>query len=106
MQTNFIFPLLRIGGTTILFILIFLIPRHALAQQYRSYDEIRVELQSIESNYPNIADFQDIGNSWENRDILAIKISGGTSQNKPEILPTPPCGWGEESRKSIYFPKG
>jgi carboxypeptidase T len=58
--------------------------------EYHSYDSLRNDLVSLENNYPNIAKVIDIGDSWENRDILALKISDNVGNsddpNEPDIL--------------------
>jgi murein tripeptide amidase MpaA len=55
---------------------------------YHSYGEIEYELQQLALAYPAIAKVYDIGDSWEMRDIWAIKISDNVAQeeDEPEIL--------------------
>lgn len=55
---------------------------------YHSYSEIKTELQQLELAYPQIAKVYDIGDSWEKRDIWAIKISDNVAQeeDEPEVL--------------------
>jgi uncharacterized repeat protein (TIGR01451 family) len=43
--------------------------------QYHSYESLKSDLYSLQNNNPNIAKVIDIGDSWENRDIIALKIS-------------------------------
>jgi len=76
-----------------LLILTFLLglTQHANSEEvyrYHSYDEIESELKQLEANYPNIAKVYDIGDTWEGRDIWAIKISDNPTQNEdePEVL--------------------
>lgn len=64
-------------------------PTLALADSYRSYDEVIAALTHIESTYPSIAKVKDIGVSTEGRIIRAIKISNNPSSEgatKPDIL--------------------
>ncbi len=59
------------------------------AQIYHSYGSLKQDLLQLEATYPAIAKVFDIGDSWEKRDILAIKISDDASQedvNEPDIL--------------------
>lgn len=61
----------------------------ASTPQYHSYDSLRSDLDTLQNNYPNIAKVVDIGNSWESRDILALKISDDVNtddSSEPDIL--------------------
>jgi murein tripeptide amidase MpaA len=51
---------------------------------YHSYSEISDELQQLALTYPQIAKVYDIGDSWENREIWAIKISDNVAQDEDE----------------------
>jgi murein tripeptide amidase MpaA len=72
----------------------FALPHAGPEGLYHSYDEIKSELQQLQSLYPHIAKVYDIGDSWEksqgiaDRDIWAIKISDDVDldENEPEIL--------------------
>ena len=43
--------------------------------EYTEYGEMVPILQGLASTYPNICKLYDVGNTWENRDIWALKIS-------------------------------
>ncbi len=56
---------------------------------FYSYEEIVLEIHQLESNYPDIVKVQSIGQSWEGRDIWAVKISDNVSleeSNEAEAL--------------------
>ncbi|XP_076358373.1 carboxypeptidase B-like [Tachypleus tridentatus] len=53
---------------------------------YHTLEEIYAYIQNIASANSNIATTMNIGNTYENRPILGIKISGGSSSNKPVIF--------------------
>ncbi len=56
--------------------------------QYISYSEAVARLNAYAATYPAIAQVTDIGNSVQNRDIFALKISDnvGVDENEPEVL--------------------
>ncbi len=61
----------------------------AWADKYRTYDEVITTLSQLESSHPSIAKIVDIGTSWENRIIRAIKISNNPlfeDTSEPDIL--------------------
>jgi beta propeller repeat protein len=65
------------------------IPPGCIGQVYHNYSTMKVELESIQSNYPNISKIYDIGDSVEGRNIYAIKISDNPSTeeaSEKEIL--------------------
>ncbi|UCE04366.1 MAG: immune inhibitor A, partial [bacterium] len=55
---------------------------------FRTYDQMLTELQTIEAAHPDIAKLYDIGDSWEkdkghaDRDIWALKISDNVEQEE------------------------
>ncbi|HEC79187.1 MAG TPA: T9SS type A sorting domain-containing protein [candidate division WOR-3 bacterium] len=51
---------------------------------YYTYDEMVQELDQIAANYPNITHKVSLGQSWQNREIWAMKISDNASQNEAE----------------------
>ena len=55
---------------------------------YHNYAETNAAISSVLSAYPNLVSRQVIGHSYENRDIVALKISdnAGTDENEPEVL--------------------
>jgi carboxypeptidase T len=55
---------------------------------YHNYAETNAAIGSVLSAYPNLVSRQVIGHSYENRDIVALKISdnAGTDENEPEVL--------------------
>ena len=64
------------------------IPGPPDAGLYHTYEEIQDELQQLQTNFPNIAKLVELGNSIENRNIMAIKISDNAAleENEPAIL--------------------
>lgn len=51
---------------------------------FHSYKEIEQDLLAIESSYPNLARVIDIGDSLENRNIYALKISDNVQMEEDE----------------------
>ena len=51
---------------------------------YHSYSELEGELMALESTYPQLAKVFDIGDSLENRNIYALKISDNVSVDELE----------------------
>lgn len=59
------------------------------APSYHSYESLKQDLLQLEAAYPAIAKVFDLGDSWEKRDILAIRISDDASQEdltEPDVL--------------------
>ncbi|XP_013782742.1 carboxypeptidase B-like [Limulus polyphemus] len=54
--------------------------------RYHNLEEIYDYIQNIVAAYPNISSVMNIGKTYEDRSILGIKISGGTSSEKPVIF--------------------
>lgn len=55
---------------------------------YTTYTELDTMLDSLETNYPGLAERSTIGTSLEGRNIYALKISDNVSidENEPEVL--------------------
>lgn len=55
---------------------------------YHTYDEVVAELNQYHQQFPQITKLESIGKTFENRDILAIKISDNpeTDENEPAVL--------------------
>ena len=55
---------------------------------YHNYAEMVAEVNAIVAKYPSIASKRVLGKSYENRDIVAVKISDNVAadENEPEIL--------------------
>jgi carboxypeptidase T len=55
---------------------------------YHNYAEMVTELQQIASDHSNIASLSVIGQTYQQRNIYALKISDnvGTDENEPEVL--------------------
>jgi carboxypeptidase T len=55
---------------------------------YHNYAELQAEVNAIVAKYPTIASKTVIGKSYQNRDIVAVKISDnvGTDEAEPEVL--------------------
>ncbi|MCP2604865.1 M14 family metallopeptidase [Candidatus Aminicenantes bacterium AH-873-B07] len=60
------------------------ISKHGLNGAYHSYTELERDLFNLEQSYPEIAKIFDIGDSWENRNIYAIKISDNVEFDEDE----------------------
>jgi carboxypeptidase T len=60
----------------------------AADSNYHNYAEMTAEINAAVAAYPNILSKQVIGKSYENRDIVALKISDnvGVDENEPEVL--------------------
>ena len=56
--------------------------------RYHSYDEMVQVLQDAETAYPDIVDVFSIGQSYQGRELWAVKISDnvGTDEAEPEVL--------------------
>ena len=55
---------------------------------YHNYSELITEVNQLVAKYPAIASKRVIGRTYENRDIVAVKISDnvGTDEAEPEVL--------------------
>ena len=55
---------------------------------YHTYSELITEVNQLVAKYPAIASRRVIGKTYENRDIVAVKISDnvGTDEAEPEVL--------------------
>jgi hypothetical protein len=55
---------------------------------YHNYAETNAAIASTLAAYPSLVSRQVIGHSYENRDIVALKVSDnvGTDENEPEVL--------------------
>jgi carboxypeptidase T len=55
---------------------------------YHNYAEMIAEVNAIVAKYPSIASKRVLGKTYENRDIVAVKISDNvaTDENEPEVL--------------------
>jgi carboxypeptidase T len=55
---------------------------------YHNYSELTAEVNQLVAAYPSIASKRVIGKTYENRDIVAVKISDnvGTDEAEPEVL--------------------
>ena len=55
---------------------------------YHNYAEMTAEINQAVAAYPNLISKKVIGKSYENRDIVALKISDNvaTDENEPEVL--------------------
>ncbi|HUQ59066.1 M14 family metallopeptidase [Lentzea sp.] len=60
----------------------------AADSNYHNYAEMTAEINQAVAAYPNLITKQVIGKSYENRDIIALKISDnvGVDENEPEVL--------------------
>jgi len=60
----------------------------AADSNYHNYAEMTAEINQVVAQYPNLISKQVIGKSYENRDIVALKISDnvGVDENEPEVL--------------------
>jgi murein tripeptide amidase MpaA len=52
--------------------------------QFYSYKEVVAELMNLEQTFPDIVQVVDIGDSFQNRDIYAIKLSDNVITNEDE----------------------
>ncbi|CAA6803724.1 MAG: Carboxypeptidase A1 precursor (EC [uncultured Sulfurovum sp.] len=61
-----------------------------MKQQYKSYDEGCAFLKNCVEKYPNIISIQNIGSTWENRDIMlaTISLDVAYANLKPALLYT------------------
>jgi carboxypeptidase T len=55
---------------------------------YHNYAEMTAEINQAVADHPNLLSRQVIGKTYENRDIVALKISDNvaTDENEPEVL--------------------
>jgi carboxypeptidase T len=55
---------------------------------YHNYAEMIADVNQVVARYPAIASKRVLGRTYENRDIVAVKISDnvGTDENEPEVL--------------------
>lgn len=55
---------------------------------YHNYTEMIADVNAVVARYPAIASKRVIGKSYQNRDIVAVKISDnvGTDESEPEVL--------------------
>ncbi|MDX8055347.1 M14 family metallopeptidase [Lentzea sp. BCCO 10_0798] len=60
----------------------------AADSNYHNYAEMTTAINNAVAAYPNLISKQVIGKSYENRDIVALKISDnvGADENEPEVL--------------------
>ncbi|MFD4668329.1 M14 family metallopeptidase [Lentzea sp. NPDC058450] len=60
----------------------------AADSNYHNYAEMTTAINNAVAAYPNLISKQVIGKSYENRDIVALKISDnvGVDENEPEVL--------------------
>ncbi|MGW6442466.1 M14 family metallopeptidase [Lentzea sp. NPDC055074] len=60
----------------------------AADSNYHNYAEMTTAINNAVAAYPNLISKQVIGKTYENRDILALKISDNvaTDENEPEVL--------------------
>lgn len=57
-------------------------PLLAPPSEYTTYDELMTALQNLETQYPTICKLYDIGDTWESRQIWALKISDNPTENE------------------------
>ncbi|NIT35785.1 MAG: hypothetical protein GTN49_04690, partial [candidate division Zixibacteria bacterium] len=50
--------------------------------EYTEYDELVVELQALAAAYPNICALHDVGDTWEKREIWALKVSDNVTAHE------------------------
>lgn len=55
---------------------------------YTTYDELSAELTTLAQSYPDIMHLTSLGQSWQGRDIWAVKISDNPTvqEDEPEVL--------------------
>ncbi|XP_069671096.1 carboxypeptidase B-like [Periplaneta americana] len=61
-------------------------PRAISFTTYNRHSVINSYLESLASSYPNLVTLETIGQSYEGRDLVVIKISSGGSGTRPVIL--------------------
>lgn len=49
-------------------------------------NQINIYLEELAAQYPDLVELESIGLSYENRDMLVIKISTGGNGNRPAVL--------------------
>ncbi|HUU56153.1 MAG TPA: M14 family metallopeptidase, partial [bacterium] len=52
--------------------------------EYTEYDELVPILQNLASTYPTICKLYDVGDTWENREIWALKISDNVATHEAD----------------------
>ena len=52
--------------------------------EYTEYAEMVPILQNLANTYPNICKLYDVGNTWENREIWALKISDNVATHEAD----------------------
>ncbi|ONK10860.1 M14 family metallopeptidase [Streptomyces sp. MP131-18] len=62
--------------------------RAAAPSDYHTYDDVIAAVADAEAQYPGLVTSQVIGQSYEGRDIVAVKISdnAATDEDEPEVL--------------------
>ena len=58
-------------------------------EEYNDYETIKAELEKLEENNPDIADLMVLGQTWEGRDILAMRVTDNPDTDEagePDIL--------------------
>ncbi|MEB3223808.1 MAG: M14 family metallopeptidase [Candidatus Sericytochromatia bacterium] len=59
---------------------------------YRTYDQIKADMQALAARHPDFIKFVDIGDGWEktngkgDRDVLALHIGKGDVSQKPAVM--------------------
>jgi murein tripeptide amidase MpaA len=68
---------------------------------YHNYADVKTYVQNLAATYPNLATYQVIGQSLQNREIFALRITGpGSAANRPQSL-----WWGgQHAREWINIP--
>jgi hypothetical protein len=59
-------------------------PTDALPPEYTEYDELVPILQNLATTYPDICKLYDVGDTWENRQIWALKISDNVATHEAD----------------------
>jgi murein tripeptide amidase MpaA len=53
--------------------------------QYNSYDDIITWIKALPARYPNLVTLVNLGNSYEGRELLAVKVTASNATNTPAI---------------------
>ncbi|KDR24475.1 Carboxypeptidase B [Zootermopsis nevadensis] len=61
-------------------------PREISFNQYYRHSEINIYLEELAVQYPDLVQLESIGLSYENREMVVIKISTGGNGNRPAVL--------------------
>ncbi|PNF26577.1 hypothetical protein B7P43_G13052 [Cryptotermes secundus] len=61
-------------------------PRAVSFDQYYRHEEINSYLQELAEKYPDLVSVESLGVSYENREMLVIKISSGGGGHRPAVL--------------------